>query len=258
MRDPFLLKLRHGVSLCGEDEDLLRGLTRSSRSVAARCDIIADGSPQPFLPLILKGWACRYTDLQNGKRQITTIFLPGDLCEPFGVVPRAMDHAFGALTDVRYSPVSFVDINKVARSSARIEEALWWDLLMSSSVEREHIVSLGRRSAAERIGHLFCELQLRLEMIGLGDASGYDFPLTQADLSDILGLTSVHVNRSLQQLRKSEMISLGRRRLAINDLAGLREFSYFDPSYLHLSGSGARPPVDLSQLVHKGSGRDSV
>jgi CRP-like cAMP-binding protein len=249
MKDPFLMKLRHGVALGAEDEDLLRSLSRSSRSVAARCDIMADGSSQPFLPLILEGWACRYRDLQNGKRQITMIFLPGDLCEPFGVVPKAIDHAFGALTNVRYSPVSFSNINKVARSGVRIEEALWWDLLMSTGVEREHIVSLGRRSAAERIGHLFCELQLRLEMIGLGVRDGYDFPLTQADLSDVLGLTSVHVNRSLQQLRKAGLISLGGRRLTIHDLPTLRELSYFDPTYLHLAGSISQPAGALKLQV---------
>jgi CRP-like cAMP-binding protein len=152
------------------------------------------------------------------------------------MLPRFIDHALGALTPVVIAPLALDLIGNAARSSPRIGEALWWDLLMASAIEREHVVSLGRRSASERMGHLFCELHLRLEMVGLLDGLGYDMPVTQADLGDLLGLSTVHVNRSLQELRRAGLISLQGRHLTIQDLDGLRELSFFDAAYLRPEG----------------------
>lgn len=247
MANPFLLKLRHGACLTAEDEALLMELSGPVRSVPARSDLVQEGAEAGFLPLILEGWACRYRDLENGKRQITTLFVPGDLCEPFGALPHSIDHAIAAITPVVFAPVSLKAIGAAARSSHRIYEALWWDLLCASAIERESIVSLGRRSAAERMGHLFCELYVRLGLIGLINRDqSCSFPLRQADLGDVLGLSTVHVNRSLQELREAGWISLRNQRLTIHDLAALRDFSLFDPSYLHMDHSASvdrnRPP----------------
>lgn len=144
-----------------------------------------------------------------------------------------MDHSFGALTPVIFAPIALAALRSAVQASRTIEEALWWDLLVAAAIEREHLVSLGRRSALERMGHLLCELHLRLAMVGLADGSGYDLPVTQADLADLLGLSTVHVNRLLQELRQTGPISLRGRRLTIHDLAGLREFSCFDATCLH-------------------------
>jgi CRP-like cAMP-binding protein len=235
--DAFVRKMRHGARLNAEDERLLSSLAQPIRSIGTRRDILAEGDTPRSLPLILDGWACRYRLLANGKRQVITLFVPGDLCEPFGVLPRFMDHMLAAITPVAFASVSVEAAASVAGSSPRIEEALWWDLLVASSIEREHVVSLGRRSAVERMGHLFCELHLRLAMVGLVEDLGYDLPVTQADLGDLLGLSTVHVNRSLQELRRSGLISLRGRRLTIHDLTGLRDLSFFDENYLHPHGS---------------------
>lgn len=232
----FVRKLRHGAQLNDADEKVLSALAQRFRPIDGRGDIVTEGRAPRSLPLIVNGWAGRYRLLENGKRQIITLYLPGDLCEPFGVLPRFIDHAVGALTPVLFAPVSLDALGEAARGSLRIEEALWWDLLVASGIEREHVVSLGRRSASERMGHMFCELHLRLAMVGLVDGLGYDLPITQADLGDLLGLSAVHINRSLMDLRKTGLISLRGRRLTIHDLQGLRALSFFDPSYLHPDG----------------------
>ena len=236
----FVRKLRHGTRLTESDEHVLTDLAWPVRTIGSRTDIVAEGSEPRSLPLVVDGWACRYRVLENGKRQIISLYLPGDLCEPFGKLPRVMEHPVGALTNVVFAPVPLDAIVAAARNGARVEEALWWDLLLASAIEREHVVSLGRRVAPERMGHLFCELHLRLAMVGLADNLSYELPLTQADLGDLLGLSAVHVNRSLQELRKSGLITLRGRRLTIHNLDELREFSFFDAAYLQFRDPASR------------------
>ncbi|MGO4387655.1 Crp/Fnr family transcriptional regulator [Microvirga sp. 2YAF29] len=235
MDHPFVRKLRHGARLTREDEVILTRLAQPVRTVSARGDIIPEGSSSRFLPLIVEGWACRYRLLPNGKRQIISLFIPGDLCEPFGVLPRFMDQPLAALTPVTAALVPLSAIGSLVRHNPRINEAFWWDLLVASTIEREHVVSLGRRTATERLGYLFCELHLRLEMVGLVNGLSFDMPVTQADLGDVLGLSTVHVNRSLQELRLTGLISLRGRSLTLQNLEGLRELSFFDADYLHTS-----------------------
>lgn len=237
MQNYFVAKLRHVGSLTNDDTASIGALCEQTRRVQARRDIKSSDDEGRHLPLILDGWACRYSSLPNGKYQMITLYLPGDLCEPFGALPRCADYPVAALTPVTYTPVRVDLIRTAAEQSPRIYSALWWDLMFASAIEREHIVSLGRRSAAERLGHLFCELQLRLQLIALADERGFEMPLTQSDLADLLGLTPVHVNRSLQDLRRSGLISLRNRRLEIHRLAELRDLSFFDPSYLPIDNA---------------------
>ena len=208
--------------------------------MSARGDIVLEGEEARSLILVLEGWACSYRQLENGKRQIVSVFLPGDLCQPFGVLPRFLDISLGAITPVTLAQVPLSAIRSAAQASARVEEALWWDLLVAAATDRERVVSLGRRTAGERLGHLLCELHLQLSMVGLADETGYDLPVTQTDLADLLGLSTVHVNRSLQELRTSGLISFRGRRLTVLDLDGLRTTSLFDPAYLHLDGAVLR------------------
>lgn len=233
----FGRKLSHGACLTDENHVVLRDMLGTVRRVEAHSDITPEGATPRALTVILEGWACSYRDLPDGKRQITSILLPGDLAEPFGILPRFADRSLAALTPVTLALVCPDAIRTAACTYPGIEKALWWDLLVASAIERERVVSLGRRSASERLGHLFCELQLRLEMVGLADGPECDLPLTQSELADVLGLSSVHVNRSLQDLRSRGLVSLQNRRLTIRDLDRLREASFFDPAYLHTEGA---------------------
>jgi CRP-like cAMP-binding protein len=236
---PFVRKLRHGACLSNEDAEALTRLAQPVRSIEARRSLLEEGAEQRFLPLIIEGWACRYKVLESGKLQIISLFVPGDLCEPFGVLPRVTDHSIVALTPVTFALIPLDALRSVARARPRVEEALWWDLLVSSAIEREHVVSLGRRTACERLAHLFCELHLRLKIVGLVGGLEYLLPITQADLGDLLGMSTVHVNRSLQELRGMGLISLRGRWLTIRDLNELREFSFFDEGHFHFAGSSS-------------------
>lgn len=236
MIHPFVRKLRHGARLTAADELHLAGLMHAVRQVEARSDIVAEGAPARTLPLIVEGWACRYKLLENGKRQIISLFIPGDLCEPFGVQPRHMDHPLSAITPVTIAALSPSAVKAAIADNDRLEEAFWWDLLLAAAIDREHLVSLGRLSAPERLAHLFCELYVRLARVGLADGLEYDLPVSQLDLSDLLGLSTVHVNRSLQELRRSGLISWRSGRLTIHDLPALQELSYFDETYLQGEG----------------------
>ena len=231
---PFVQKLAHGAALSEEDRAALSRLAEPVRRIE-RGDILLEGTEPRSIALILEGWACRYKQLENGKRQITSVFVPGDLCEPFGALPRLMDYTLGALTPVLLARVAPQAIRDTARASPRIEQALWWDLLVSDAMSREHIVSLGRRSAIERLGYFLCEMHLRLGMVGLANQSSYELPITQAELADLFGLSTVHVNRSLQELRRSGLLAFRGRRMTIHDVRALRELSMFDPANLLLN-----------------------
>jgi CRP-like cAMP-binding protein len=137
---------------------------------------------------------------------------------------------------------------RLAHDRPELGRALWWDLFTAQAALYERILSLGRRSAAERLGHLFCELHYRLDRVGMAKDGEFEMPVSQSDLGDLLGLSAVHVNRSLQELRLSGLLSLRDRRMQIHDLSTLADLSYFNPSYFHAGedvlrtpGNGARP-----------------
>ncbi len=227
---PFIRKLRQEAALLPEDEAILADLTNSKRSVE-RGDVLREGAHQRSIVLVFEGWVYRYRQLENGKRQITAVFVPGDLCQPFGATPRVLDHSLAALNAAVLSFVPPRLLLSIAHANPRIEEALWCDLLKTDVLAREHMVSLGRRLATERLGHFFCEMHERLTAVGLADGDTFDLPLTQVDLADLFGLSAVHVNRALQELRSSGLLSMRNRRATLPEVAALRELSMFNPAY---------------------------
>ena len=233
MENPFVRKLERHVRLAPEDRATLVGLARQNiRHVAGRQDIEGPHSDPYHTHLILDGWACRYKQFPDGRRAIVALLLPGDLCDPFAFRRARMDHAIGALTPVTVARITPEQIADAVRGRPAIEEGLWRETLATTAIHREWIASVGRRSAIERLAHLFCELHLRLTWAGLADGTSLPMPVTQPDLADALGQTSVHINRTLKELRSSGLVALRSRRLTIRDLDGLRERGLFDPAYL--------------------------
>ncbi|MGX5776107.1 Crp/Fnr family transcriptional regulator [Methylorubrum zatmanii] len=233
MPNPLVRKLENFVRLSAEERQALERITQPTRRLGAREDVIRDGDRPRHVNVILEGWACRYKQLEDGRRQVISIFLPGDLCDPHVFVLRKMDHSLGTLTPVVIAEVSETAIREVVHQYPRIGEALWWEMLVTAAVQREWTVSLGQRLATERLGHLFCELFLRLRAVGMTNETSCEFPITQADLGDAMGLSTVHINRTLKELRASGLIRLRGRQLTIPDLPALQAASLFDPSYLH-------------------------
>lgn len=235
---PLASKLEAFVRLSREDRAAVERLSRSQRDVAARRDLIREGDHPRYVHLIVEGWACRYKTLPDGRRQIVAFFLPGDFCDLNVYVLREMDHSVGAITKLRIADIGREDMDALTESHPRITQALWWHELVAAAIQREWTLNLGQRSAFERIAHLMVELFLRLEVVGLTNGNSCDFPLTQNDIADATGLTAVHVNRTLQELRRAGLIVLQGRTLTIPDMAALKNVALFNANYLHLDREG--------------------
>ena len=231
-------RLEAFTTLSSDDRTALAQLGRNHRFVDARRDVISEGDRPRHVHLLLEGWACRYKTLPDGKRQIVGLFIPGDFCDLNIYILKQMDHSIGAITRVKVAMIGPDDMSALTVDRPRVTQALWWHELVSSAIQREWMLSLGQRSAYERLGHLLIELYLRLRVIGRAHDGQCDFPLTQNDLADATGLTAVHVNRTLQELRHDGLIELERRQLQILKLDRLMDVCMFNPNYLHLDREG--------------------
>lgn len=232
-------KLEHFTRLSADDKAELGRLAGDRvRRVAAREDVIMEGDQPRFINLILEGWACRYKHLEDGRRQIISFFVPGDLCDLNVFILKQMDHSIGTITDVRLAEISRNSFEDAMLRFPRVMQALWWDSLVGAAIQREWTVGLGQRDASERIAHLICELFIRMRSVGLTDGPRCLLPLTQSELADATGLSHVHVNRTLKDLRAEGLIELERRTLTIPDLKALMQRALFNPNYLHLGREG--------------------
>ena len=240
MTNPLIRKLERFTKLSVDDREALDHIASNRvRRRRQREDIILEGAKPDHVNLILAGWACRYKMLADGRRQILAFFLPGDLCDLHVYILRAMDHSIGALTPVVYAEITRSDFEQLTENRPRITQALWWDTLVTAAVQREWTTDIGQRSAIERIAHLLLELYYRLEAVGLTDGVSCEMPLTQAEIAEAMGMTPVHANRMLQELRTAGLIELGGKRLLILDITGLARVAQFNPNYLHLQHDGA-------------------
>lgn len=228
-------RLQTYAELTASDRTTIQSLIEQRhRFVAARRDVVSEGQAPRYINVVIDGWGCRYKHLPDGRRQVLALMLPGDLCDANVQVLRRTDHGIGAITPMTIAEIMPDALSELAFDNPRIARALWWNDHVSSSTQREWIASLGQRSARERIATLFCEIHHRLKLIGRCDGPVCEFPLTQADVADATGLTPVHVNRMVQDLRRDRLIELSGRTLTILDLPQLQEVGLFTPSYLHL------------------------
>jgi CRP-like cAMP-binding protein len=235
----LIRKLEQFARLSSDDKRALDDIARLQiRRLGPREDIIREGDRPEHLDLILSGWACRYKTLEDGRRQIMAFFVPGDVYDLNLFVLREMDHSIAALTQVTVSEISRDAITTLTLNHPRIAQALWWDTLVAAAMQREWTVNLGQRTAFERVGHLLCELFLRLQAVGLADKTSCVLPVTQVELADATGLSAVHVNRTLQEMRAADLIHLRGKTLEIPDLDALKAAALFNPNYLHLDREG--------------------
>ena len=163
----YFRKIANFTRLSSEDQRALRAIVSNAKVYEPRTDIIrADDDPH-HINLILDGWACRYKQLPDGRRQIISFLLPGDFCDSHVYILRRMDHSIGTLTSATVCRLTRAQIEGLANENPRLHAAFWWDTLVASAIQREWTVNLGQRTAAERTGHLFCELYTRLSCIGM-------------------------------------------------------------------------------------------
>ena len=239
----LIRKLEQFTRLSSDDKRALeQAAAQRVRRLAPREDLIREGDKPRQVNLILDGWACRYKVLEDGRRQIQAFLVPGDICDLRMFILKQMDHSVAALTSLTVAEIPSGTILDLTQNSPRLSHALWWNSLVEEAIAREWISVLGQREAIERLAHLFCELCLRLRGVGLtnGHADGiaFEMPLTQEQLADATGITTVHVNRTLQQMREQGLILLKGKTLIIPDLESLKAVALFNPNYLHLDREG--------------------
>ena len=235
MTNVLTRKLELFGGLSDADKSLLAGITERSRSVPAATSIIREGDVPSDVHLVLEGLACRSKMLKGGARHIFAYLIPGDLCDPNIFILKRMDHTIETLAPSKMVNIPRARVLELMDRPA-IARALWWATLVDEATLREWLVNLGQRDALHSIAHLFCEMHLRMQSIGLTDGDSFHLPITQAVLGDTMGLSPVHVNRALQNLRSTDLITFKAGELVINDVTRLQALCEFNPNYLHLDG----------------------
>lgn len=237
MSSPVLMKLKQGTLLSPQDETAIRQVMGRYKVVPADQDIAWEGHRPSCSTILLEGLMCRYAAMRDGRRQILSFLLPGDFCDLSAFMEGQIDHAVGTLSPCTVASIEHDAIERLINSYPSIRDALWRETLRDGAIYRAWISNIGRRSAHERLAHLFCEIAVRLDAVGMKRKEGYEFVATQVDIGDALGLSVVHVNRMLQQLRDDNLFTYRGNMFAIHNWNRLKEIAGFNPAYLKLSPS---------------------
>jgi CRP-like cAMP-binding protein len=225
-------KLEGLVHLSDEDRAALERMSSDVRLVEPRVDLIREGDLPEDAVLVLQGFAGRYKHRANGQRQIMAYLLPGDLCDVDTPYLGRMNHAVGTLSACVVTRIPRDALAGLLERHPTIARGLRLAKLAEEATAREWLVNVGTHSAMERVTHLFCELLTRLGAVGLAQDGYCAMPITQIDLGDTLGLSIVHMNRTLQELRRQGLIELRGKHLKVLNLPRLRAIAEFKPAYL--------------------------
>lgn len=234
MTNAFIRKMRRFAQFSAEEQAALEHMSAAPEQRARGRDLVRQGDRSNAVQLLLDGWAYRYKVLKDGSRQIVGYLLPGDACDLHSTLLGEMDHSIGLLTDAVVAAVPAEEMRNILERHRSIERAFWRSSLVDEATLREWLANIGQRDAFSRTGHHLCELWHRTKNRGLVDKSEeFDLPLTQEELGDALGLTAVHINRTIKRLREEGLIAIGQRRLTVLNPKRLTEITGFDPAYLH-------------------------
>jgi CRP-like cAMP-binding protein len=233
---PFARKLTTFVSLSRDDLSALSDIYRRKRNFAVGRDMIHEGQTGQHAYILASGWACSYKNLSGGTRQIVDIQIPGDFLGLRSVLFRTADHNVVPITPVQASEVGRQNLIAALSQTHRLATAVLWAASRDEAMVVEHLINLGRRDATERMAHFLLELAARLRLVGMGDEAGYACPLTQYMLADALGLSAVHVNRVLRELREEGLSTFSKGMVVFDDFDALVELAGFDRNYLDHDG----------------------
>jgi len=237
---PLARKLGAFVALSDAEHALLMRLHRRRKVFFAGRDLVHQGQSEHTAYVLAKGWAASYKVLEDGGRQILNFKVPGDFLGLRSVLLRISDHSIEPVTDIEVSEIGVSDVLDAFNENHKLATAFLWAASCDEAIMVEHLVNIGRRDAAKRLAHFLLELGARLSLVGIGSKAGYDCPLTQYLIADALGLSAVHVNRCLRQLREYGLVTFTGGRVAFIDHARLVEFAQFDPAYLDHSAPKLR------------------
>jgi CRP-like cAMP-binding protein len=237
----LIRQLESTTDLSEADRKALGALTFRTRTIGERRDIIRENSRPVESCLVVEGMLCRYKMLSNGRRQILSFHMPGDMPDLQSLHLTQMDHAVASVTPAIIALIPHDAIHALSRTAPTAANALARHSLIDASIFREWIANVGRRTALERIAHVICECFVRLRAVGLAKEKTFELPLTQAEFGDATGLSNVHVNRTMKELRRLGLIATNGKVHGILDWEMLQEAGDFDPAYLHLKRM-APPP----------------
>lgn len=232
----FVRRLAHGA---GPDHPLQRALDDllqgKLRIIAKRGDLLREGDWIEHLYIVVDGWGCRYKSTSDGVRQIIGFLIPGDICNPEHIHDVRSSYAVGAITQLTVAACRLDAVESVIQREGRIARLIWSDVAKMSDRERIWLLNIGQRDAMISVSHLLCELIERLDCVGMLHDGACLFPITQHDIAAATGLSDVHINRTLGELRRRGFISFKGRALAVTDRARLEDYCLFESSALHRS-----------------------
>lgn len=233
MELPLTRKLSRLVTLSAAETAVLAEFQANPRRVGRGREIIVEGRKYDALMVLLDGVAVRYRVLQDGRRQILNIILPGDLIGFPGCFFENALYSIAALGECTVSPVPFNRFIGLSAIQPRLASVMFWSLACEATIYAEHLIGVGRRSALERVAHFLLEMLTRLQAIGLADERSFHLPLTQELLADSLGLSVQYVNQTLRQLREEELASVERGQVVILNFEALAALADFERSYIN-------------------------
>lgn len=233
---PLVRKIGAFVALTDTELSVLASLHQRRRTFVAGRDLVHQGQSDQAAYILASGWACSYKLLEDGQRQIVDFQIPGDFLGLRSVLLHVSDHSIEPVTDIEVTEIHVADLLNAFGQTPRLAAAILWAASRDEAMVVEHLVCVGRRDAAARMAHFLLELGARLALVGLGNKSRYACPLTQYLMADALGLSAVHVNRVLRQLREAGMVTFRDGFVTFDNYDKLAKFAQFDPSYMDQKG----------------------
>jgi CRP-like cAMP-binding protein len=235
----LIRKLESRLTLTDDERHALETLPMQIVALKENQDIVRVGDRPSRSCLILSGFTCTYKMTGDGKRQIHNFHIPGDIPDLQSLHLEVLDNSLGTITPCSVGFITHEALNTLFERHYRIARAFWRETLIDGAIFREWMTSIGQREAYPRIAHLLCEMMVRLRAVGLANGHSCNWPITQGEIGDALGITTVHVNRVLQEMRADGLIELKGERLNIPDWDKLKAAGDFDPTYLHLESNQA-------------------
>ncbi|HVG47315.1 MAG TPA: Crp/Fnr family transcriptional regulator [Rubellimicrobium sp.] len=232
---PLLTRLERTLDVTESERSAIRRVGVQPAAVEADEVIVREGDRPSRCFLVAEGWAATSKLVGHGGRQILALHLAGDLPDLHSLHLTILDSDICAITNCQLAFMPHRDMHRLCHEHPRIADELWRITLVDASIYREWMVNVSQRQALSRLAHLFCELLVRSRMAGLAQDGSCPLPITQADVAEMTGLSLVHVNRTLQDLRAQNLISVGHGTLTVHDWDRLVELGDFRPDYLHLS-----------------------
>jgi CRP-like cAMP-binding protein len=229
----LMLRLSRFQTLSAQETRALEQAAGPVRLHRPHEDLIREGETTGHISLLLSGFACGCRVLPDGRRQIVSYLIPGDLCDPRQLLQPVATHTVSTLTAANVAVFARDPTLTLIDRNPGLGRAMCWLALQEERIAREWLVNIGQRTAIERLAHFLCEIFTRMQLVGLTDGGRCEVPLTQVELADTLALSTVHINRTLQELRRQGLVSLSAGMLEIHDFAALQAVAMFADDYLY-------------------------